>query len=92
MGEQTSYRPGGPAELRELVAWAAAEEQALEVLGRGSKRGLGRPVEAAHAVVMDGMAGIRLYEPEELVMAAGAGTSLAEIEACLLYTSPSPRD
>ncbi len=83
MGEQTSYRPGGPAELRELVAWAAAEEQPLEVLGRGSKRGLGRPVEAAHAVVMDGMAGIRLYEPEELVMAAGAGTSLAEIEAML---------
>lgn len=81
MGEQTSHQPTSPAQLRELVAWAAAEEQPLEVLGRGTKRGLGRPVEAAHAVSLEAMAGIRLYEPEELVMTAAAGTPLATIEA-----------
>ena len=73
MGEQTSHQPTSPAQLRELVAWAVAEEQPLEVLGRGTKRGLGRPVEAAHAVSVEAMAGIRLYEPEELVMSAAGG-------------------
>lgn len=83
MSEQTSHRPTSLAQLCELVAWAAAEEQALEVLGNGTKRDLGRPVTTVHAVSLAGLAGIRLYEPEELVMAAGAGTPLAEIEATL---------
>ena len=32
-------------ELEQVVAWAVAEEVPLEVIGRGSKRGLGRPVQ-----------------------------------------------
>jgi glycolate oxidase FAD binding subunit len=83
MEEQTVWRPGSAAELTDLVAWALAEEQPLEVLGAGTKRALGRPVEAAARVSTAGLAGIDLYEPEELVMRAGAGTPLAEIEAAL---------
>ena len=73
-------RPTTPEELKELIAWAAAEEAALEILGAGSKRALGRPVEAERRVHLAGLAGITLYEPAELVMAARAGTPLAEIE------------
>jgi glycolate oxidase FAD binding subunit len=84
MGEQAIWQPTGSAELTDLVAWAMAEEQPLEVLGAGTKRGLGRPVEAARGVSVAGLSGIDLYEPEELVMRAGAGTPLAAIEAELM--------
>jgi len=76
-------RPTTPDELKNLIAGAAAEEVSLEILGAGSKRGFGRPVEAGRVVRLDGLAGITLYEPEELVMAARAGTPLAEIDARL---------
>jgi glycolate oxidase FAD binding subunit len=76
-------RPGTTEELREAVAWAAAESTPLEIVGAGSKRGLGRPVEAATQVALDRLAGIGLYEPAELVMSARAGTPLADIEALL---------
>ena len=76
-------RPSTAEELREAIAWAAAEQAALEILGAGSKRGLGCPVEAETQVALEGLAGIGLYEPAELVMSAWAGTPLAEIEARL---------
>jgi glycolate oxidase FAD binding subunit len=76
-------RPATADELKDVIASAAGEEVALEILGAGTKRGFGRPVEARRVVRLDGLAGITLYEPEELVMAARAGTPLAEIEARL---------
>jgi glycolate oxidase FAD binding subunit len=76
-------RPRTAQELRDIVAWAAAEETPLEILGAGTKRGFGRPVEAETEVVLAGLAGIDLYEPAELVMSAKAGTPLAEIESRL---------
>ena len=77
------FRPSTAHELREVVAAALAVETPLEVLGRGTKRGLGRPVEVEAAVQVDRLAGIGLYEPEELVMSAAGGTPLVEIEARL---------
>ena len=76
-------RPSTAEELREIVASAAADETPLEILGAGTKRGYGRPVEAKAQVVLDGLCGIGLYEPAELVMSAQVGTPLAEIEARL---------
>lgn len=76
-------KPLNEEHLRECVAHAAASATPLEVAGRGTKRGLGRPVDAARRLDMSAFDGIRLYEPEELVMSAGAATPLAEIEAAL---------
>jgi glycolate oxidase FAD binding subunit len=76
-------RPSTAEELRELVAAAAADETPLEILGAGTKRGYGRPVEAQAQVSLERLRGIGLYEPAELVMSAQAGTPLAEIEARL---------
>ena len=81
MSDQDVHRPADVAQLRELVAWAVAEKQPLEVAGHGTKRVLGRPVEAEHLVSVEGLKGISLYEPDELVMSAAAGTPLAMIEA-----------
>ncbi|MFQ5954936.1 MAG: glycolate oxidase subunit GlcE [Kiloniellales bacterium] len=76
-------KPSSADQVLELVAWAAAEEARLEVIGGGSKRGLGRPLQATHELDLSALSGITLYEPEELVLAAGAGTPLATIEAAL---------
>jgi len=78
-----TLRPETPAQVAETVAWAAAEEAPLEIAGRGSKRDLGRPVQASHELDLSGLSGITLYEAEELVLTARAGTPLAEIEAAL---------
>ena len=55
----------------------------LEIVGSGTKRGLGRPLQAETVLDMSGFKGISLYEPEELVLEAGAGTPLSEIERAL---------
>lgn len=81
MAESATHRPADLTGLTALVAEAAAEGRPVEILGNGSKRGLGRPVEAAWRLELSGLRGIPMYEPEELVMTAGAGTPLAEVEA-----------
>ncbi len=75
--------PANLDELQKLVAWAVAEEIPLLVEGAGSKRGFGHHVDATHGVSTRAMTGVTLYEPDELVMSAAAGTKLAEIELLL---------
>ncbi len=79
----TRFRPTEERELVDIVAAAAAREEALELVAGGSKRGLGRPMQTPHMLDLTGFSGILFYEPEELVLTAGAATPLAEIEAAL---------
>ena len=79
----TTFNPDTAAEVLSAVAWAAAEEQPLEIVGHGSKRGIGRPAQTEHVLDLSRLTGVTLYEPEELVLSARAGTPLAEIEALL---------
>ncbi len=81
MGE--TLRPDTADQLRDAIAWAAAEESPLEVIGAGTKRGLGRPLDCEHTLDLCGLSGIIDYEPEELVVSALAGTPLVEIDAAL---------
>jgi glycolate oxidase FAD binding subunit len=78
-----TLRPESPEEVVKAVAWAAAEEKSLEVYGHRSKRGVGRPAQAEYELDLSALAGVTLYEPEELVLSAKAGTPVAEIEALL---------
>jgi glycolate oxidase FAD binding subunit len=55
----------------------------LIVEGRGTKQNLGRTVTADTVLRLSGLAGITMYEPDEMVFTARAGTSLAEIEEAL---------
>jgi glycolate oxidase FAD binding subunit len=77
------YRPDDADQVRDLIAWAVAEEEPLEIVGAGTKRGLGRPTQTTRSLDLSGLTGILLYEAEELVLSARAGTTLAEIEAVL---------
>jgi glycolate oxidase FAD binding subunit len=73
----------GPAtveELAGLIANAAASGRKLEITGGGTKAGIGAPREAER-LDMSGFSGVIDYDPAELVLTAGAGTPLAEIEA-----------
>jgi glycolate oxidase FAD binding subunit len=76
-------QPATEAELAELVRWAAAEALPLELFSGGSKPGFGRPVQSAHRLDLGKLAGIRDYQPAELVLTAGAATPMAEIDAAL---------
>ncbi|MGH7124541.1 MAG: glycolate oxidase subunit GlcE [Stellaceae bacterium] len=77
------FRPKDEQELARLISWAAGDGEALEVVAAGTKRGLGRPVEAPHVLDVTAFTGIEAYEPEELVLTAKPGTPLVEIESTL---------
>ncbi|RWN63054.1 FAD-binding protein [Mesorhizobium sp.] len=79
----TTFTAATTAETLATVAWAAAEETPLEILGHGSKRGIGRPLQTEHTLDLSKLSGVTLYEPAELVLSAKAGTPLAEIEKLL---------
>ena len=68
-------------DVEDAVRWALSEGKTLEVAGRGSKRTLGRPSQSDLTLDLSGLSGVTLYEPEELVLSARAGTPLAEVEA-----------
>ena len=76
-------KPDTAEQVLDAVKWAVSEEVPLEVQGAGTKRTLGRAFQATHGLVVSALDGISLHEPEELVMSAGPGTTLAEIEAAL---------
>ncbi len=79
----STLAPATAEEVLEAVRWAAGEVVPLEIVGQGSKRGIGHPVQAGYTLALAGLSGVTLYEPEELVLAARAGTPLAEVEALL---------
>src|SRR6266853_1084504 len=79
----TRVVPADLAELRDAVATALAAEEPLELVGGGSKRELGRPLQTPHTLDLSRLSGIRDYAPSELVLTAGAATPLAEIERAL---------
>ncbi len=74
-------QPRDAAEVGAAMRWALSGGKALELIGRGSKRAIGRAAQWDATLDLSGLSGITLYEPEELVLSAKAGTPLAEIEA-----------
>src|ERR1700734_309424 len=74
-------KPRDAVEVEQAVQWALAGGKALEVVGCGSKRAIGRAAQWDASLDLSGLSGVTLYEPEELVLSAKAGTPIAEIEA-----------
>ncbi|MGN6469125.1 MAG: glycolate oxidase subunit GlcE [Rhizobiaceae bacterium] len=79
----TAFIPSSSEEVLAVIQGALSQEEPLEILGHGSRRGIGRPVQAAHTLDLSALSGVTLYEPEELILSAKAGTPLAEIEKLL---------
>jgi len=76
-------KPRDVKDVEEAVRWALGNEKALEIAGRGTKRGVGRPSQTDLTLDLSNLSGVTLYEPAELVLSARAGTPLADIEALL---------
>jgi glycolate oxidase FAD binding subunit len=76
-----ALKPQDAKQVEDAVKWALAEAKTLEIVGRGSKRAFGRPSQSDLTLDLSALAAVTLYEPEELVLSAKAGTPLAEIEA-----------
>jgi glycolate oxidase FAD binding subunit len=72
-------KPSDARQLQEAVAWAAAEGEALSLVGTGTKAGLGRPQHAARTLDLSALSGGIEYEPEELVLSCGAATPMRDI-------------
>lgn len=77
------FKPESEAETQSVVRDAAASSSPLAVEGNGTKHGLGREVAAGGVLKLSALAGITMYEPDEMVFSARAGTPLEEIEAAL---------
>ncbi len=75
-------RPSTTDQLERIVSQAAAAGGKLELRGGGSKARVGAPREA-EVVDMTAFSGILEYDPAELVLTAGGGTPLAEIQAAV---------
>ena len=76
-----NLRPRDAAEVEQAVQWALGNGKTLELVGRGSKRTIGRAAQWDATLDLSALSGVTLYEPAELVLSAKAGTPLAEIEA-----------
>ena len=72
--------PRDAQEVEQTIGWAVANGKTLEVVGRGSKQAIGRAAQWDASLELSALTGVTLYEPEELVLSAKAGTPLAEIE------------
>ncbi|MGB6622811.1 MAG: FAD-binding protein, partial [Xanthobacteraceae bacterium] len=76
-----NLKPRDAKEVEQAIQWALANDKTVEVVGRGSKRAIGRAAQWDATLDLSDLSGVTLYEPEELVLSAKAGTPIAEIEA-----------
>ena len=72
-----------PATTTDVVEAIASSKGAFDIVGSGSKRGLGRAVEADHVLDMSAFSRMIAYEPEELIIEAESSVLLADVEALL---------
>ena len=88
MSASDSIRPVDMEELRAAIVSSVERDAHLRIHGMNSKRGWSRAWCALaqclsknlHALDMSGFDGIDLYEPEELILRAGAATRMSEIQ------------
>lgn len=73
------FAPTSADDIAEAIRAAISNEAPLEIGGQLTKRALGRPVEATHALSTSNMRGIHFYEPSELVVSLAPGTSMREV-------------
>jgi glycolate oxidase FAD binding subunit len=78
-----NLKPRDTRDVEEAVRWVVSEDKRLELIGQGSKRGVGRPSQTDLTLDLSGLSGVTLYEPAELILSAYAATPIAEIEALL---------
>ncbi len=75
--------PSTVEEVQQCVLAAVTNEEPLEVIGAGSKRYFGHPVNAPRVLSLARLSGIVDYQPQELLVVVRPGTPLRELEQTL---------
>ena len=96
MTSPPSFQPRDADEIAAFLRERSETGAPVFVRGGGSKAAFGRPaLDGEIALDMTGLSGITLYEPDELVLTARAGTKLSDIVAavgergqCLAFEPP----
>ena len=71
------------AEIAAAIRAAAASKTPVELTAGGTRRALGRPVQAAQTLSLAGLTGVSLYEPGELTLVVQAGMTIAALDELL---------
>ena len=77
------FSAGDEREVAEAIAAALRDDRPLRIRASATRARLGRPPAAEDVLDVSALAGVAMYEPEELVFTARAATPLADIEAML---------
>lgn len=73
--------PATVAEVAEIIREAATAMRVLRLRGAGTWMDAGHAVSADAELSVGALSGVTSYRPEDLTLSAGAGTTLAELEA-----------
>jgi glycolate dehydrogenase FAD-binding subunit len=71
------------ADVEQVVRAAIASDQPLEIIGHGSKRGIGQPMATNALLDLSALNGITSYEPNELIITVQAGAPLADVQSLI---------
>ncbi|HEY8335439.1 MAG TPA: FAD-binding protein, partial [Tardiphaga sp.] len=66
-------------DVEQAVRAAIGDEQPLEIVGHGSKRGIGQPVTTNAVLDLSALNAVTAYEPNELIITVQAGAPLADV-------------
>jgi glycolate oxidase FAD binding subunit len=75
--------PESEREAANMIRAACAGGVRLDIQGRGTRKGLGRPRSAERGLSSAALAGIVFYAPAEMTICAKAGTTIEAIEAAI---------
>src|SRR5262245_2395475 len=75
----TELRPEDQGGVTDAILTAIAERTPMEIVGSATMRTIGRPLATPLKLDLSGLAGLKFYEPEELVLSAKAGTLRSEL-------------
>jgi glycolate oxidase FAD binding subunit len=87
MADTALLLPASEGELADMLAAACADRRSVEVVGGGSKAGIGRPQRPTEKISTGKLAGVVDYDPAELVLTVRPGEKLAAVEALLAQSN-----
>jgi glycolate oxidase FAD binding subunit len=71
------------ADVEHVVRAALAADQPLDIVGHGSKRGIGQPMPPSRVLDLSALNAVRAYEPSELILTVEAGAPVADVQSLL---------
>jgi len=70
-------------DVEQVVRAAIASEQPLEIVGHGTKRGIGHPMATNAVLDLSALNAVTSYEPNELIITVQAGVPLADVKSLI---------